>query len=92
MAKFNSEKQIRTKRNLGWKEKYYDTYTHKQKKTKTNGGKYDNRIITAWSSRFHRSMPANWDAVHRAGAVFVADKDFEKVQSQDKIQRKRIIL
>lgn len=76
MAEFNSEKQIRTKRNLGWKEKYNELYRCKQKETEKNRIECYSRIITAWSSRFHRSMPTNWDAVYRAGAVFVADKDF----------------
>ena len=65
------EKITDTKDKFGWKEKYYDTYTYKQKETEKNRIQYYGRSLITRQRNFHRSMSTNWNAVYRVGTVFV---------------------
>ena len=65
------EKITDTKDKFGWKEKYYDTYTYKQKETEKNRIQYYGRSLITRQRNFHRSMSTNRNVVYRVGTVFV---------------------
>lgn len=60
-----------TKDKFGWKEKYYDTYTYKQKETEKNRIQYYGRALITRQRNFHRSVPTNRNVVYRTCAIFV---------------------
>ena len=68
------EKITDTKDKFDWKEKYYDTYTYKQKETEKNRIQYNGRALITRQRNFHWSMSTNWDVVYRTCAIFIGTR------------------